>query len=246
VNFPDAHAVGAAAAAFLASFVEFLEALTVVLAVGAMRGWRNALAGAAAAMAILAAVLAAIGPRAALPAAPLRLVVGVLTLMFGLRWLRKAVLRAAGLIPLHDEAAEYDRTRARLGAGRARLGSARGAGWDGVALAAAFQVVMMEGFEVVLIVAAVGAGGGALLPASWGASAALLTVLLLGVVLHRPITRVPENALKCGVGVMLCAFGMFWAGEAIGMHWPGGEWALPLLGVMWAASALAMIQAIRA
>jgi uncharacterized membrane protein len=230
--------MGAAAAAFLASLVEFVEALTVVLAVGAMRGWRNALAGAAAAMGVLAAVLAAIGPRAALPAAPLRLVVGVLTLMFGLRWLRKAVLRAAGLIPLHDEATRYQRARRRLGIG--------GGGWDGVALTAAFQVVMMEGIEVVLIVAAVGAGGGALRPASWGAGAALLTVVLLGVALHRPITRVPENALKCGVGVMLCAFGLFWAGEAIGAQWPGGPWALPLLGALWAASALAMIRAVRA
>lgn len=239
MSLPDAHAVGAAAAAFLASFVEFLEALTVVLAVGATRGWRNAGTGAAAAICVLAVVLAAIGPRAALPAAPLRLIVGVLTLMFGLRWLRKSVLRAAGLIPLHDAASSYERARAKLGAGTV-------GGWDGVALTAAFQVVMMEGIEVVLIVAAVGAGGGALLPASWGAGAALLTVLLLGVALHRPITRVPDNALKCGVGVMLCAFGMFWAGEAIGTQWPGGAWALPLLSVMWAASALAMIQAVRA
>jgi uncharacterized membrane protein len=239
VSLPDAHALGAAAAAFLASFVEFLEALTVVLAVGATRGWRNALAGAATAVSVLAFLLAAIGPRAALPAAPLRLVVGVLTLMFGLRWLRKAVLRAAGVIPLHDEASSYERARARLG-------GAHHGGWDGVALTASFQVVMMEGIEVVLIVAAVGAGGGALLAASWGAGAALLTVILLGVALHRPITRVPENTLKCGVGVMLCAFGMFWAGEAIGTQWPGGAWALPLLSVMWAASALAMIQAVRA
>ena len=193
-------------------------------------------------MAILAAVLTFIGPCAALPAAPLRLVVGVLTLMFGLRWFRKAVLRAAGLIPLHDEAAEYDRTRARLGT---RLRDARGGGWDGVALVAAFQVVMMEGFEVVLIVVAVGAGGGALLPASWGAGAALLTVMLLGVALHRPITRVPENALKFCVGVMLSAFGVFWTGEGLGVAWPGDDLAIPALIGLFLAAALVLVRIVR-
>ena len=233
------HEAGAALAAFLATFVEFLEALTVVLAVGATRGWRNALAGAAAATVLLACVLAIAGPRAALPAAPLRAVIGALTLLFGLRWLRKAVLRAAGLIALHDEAEAYARTRARLDGKRM-------AGWDGVALAAAFQVVLMEGTEVVLIVAAVAAGGGAFLPASLGALGALVAVVLLGVTLHRPMTRIPENAMKCGVGIMLCAFGTFWAGEAVGARWPGGEWALPLLGVVWAGAALAMIRTVRA
>jgi uncharacterized membrane protein len=233
---PDAHGLGAAVASFLAALVEFVEALTVVLAVGAARGWRNALGGAAAALAVLAAALLAAGPRAALPAAPLRLLIGVLTLLFGLRWLRKAVLRAAGLLPLHDEAGEYARTRARLGDRRAP-------GWDGLAVAASFQIVMMEGIEVVLIVAAVGAGGGALLPAAWGAGAALLAVVLLGVLLHRPITRLPENMLKCGVGVMLCAFGTFWVGEAAGAVWPGGEWALPLLSLLWAFAALLMVRA---
>jgi uncharacterized membrane protein len=239
MTLPDAHAASAAVAGFLAALVEFVEALTVVLAVGAARGWRNALSGAAAALAVLAIALLAVGPRAPLPAAPLRLLIGMLTLLFGLRWLRKAVLRAAGLIPLHDEADEYARTRARLGARSAP-------GWDALALAASFQIVMMEGVEVVLIVAAIGAGGGALLPAATGAGAALLAVLLLGLLLHRPITRLPENALKCGVGIMLCAFGTFWVGEAAGAAWPGGEWALPLLSVLWAASALLMIRAVRA
>jgi uncharacterized membrane protein len=232
------HAAGAALAAFLASLVEFLEALTVVLAVGATRGWRNAIGGATAALLALTALLLVIGPRAALPAAPLRLAVGVLTLLFGLRWLRKAVLRAAGLLPLHDEAAAYARTRARLGAGRG--------GWDPVAAAAAFQVVAMEGIEVVLIVAAVGAAEGAFVPASWGAGAALLTVLAAGVALHRPITRVPENTLKLGVGIMLCSFGTFWAGEAVGTAWPGGDWALPLLSLLWAGGCLAMVRTVRA
>ncbi len=240
------HEASAAVAAFLASFVEFLEALTVVLAVGAVRGWRNAVVGAAAAAVVLAVVLIIAGPRAALPAPPLRLVVGVLTLMFGLRWLRKATLRAAGLIPLHDEATAYARAQARFGA-RSGTGAtaSRANAWDGMALTAAFQVVMMEGIEVLLIVAAVGAGGGLLGPASWGAAAAFFCVLLLGLLLHRPITRIPENLLKCGVGIMLCAFGTFWAGEAAGANWPGGAWALPLLSVLWAASAWAMVRSVR-
>ncbi len=239
MTFLAPHEAGAALAAFLASFVEFVEALTVVLAVGTTRGWRNALVGAAAATILLAGVLAVAGPRATLPAPPLRAVIGVLTLLFGLRWLRKAVLRAAGLIALHDEAEAYARTRARLGARNV-------VGWDGAALAAAFQVVLMEGTEVVLIVAAVAAGGGAFVPASIGALGALVAVMLLGVTLHRPMTRIPENAMKCGVGIMLCAFGTFWAGEAVGARWPGGEWALPLLSVLWAGAALAMIRSVRA
>ncbi len=236
------HEASAAVAAFLASFVEFLEALTVVLAVGVTRGWRNAVAGAAAAAALLAVVLMIAGPRAALPAPPLRLVVGVLTLMFGLRWLRRAALRAAGLMPLHDEATSFARAKARFSAGAAASGATA---WDGMALTAAFQVVLMEGVEVLLIVAAVGAGGGLLRPASWGAAAALLCVLLLGVLLHRPITRIPENMLKFAVGIMLCAFGTFWAGEAAGATWPGGAWALPLLSVLWAASACAIVRSVR-
>ena len=230
------HTLAAAFAAFLASFVEFLEALTVVLAVGVSRGWRNALVGAAAAAATLAAMIALLGPRATLPAAPLRLAVGGLTLMFGLRWLRKAVLRAAGLMKLHDEAAAFEATRARFGA--------RDSAWDGTALVAAFQVVMIEGLEVVLIVAAVAVGGGALVPASAGAAAALLAVVTLGILLHRPITQIPENILKGAVGVMLCGFGTFWAGESLGAAWPGGEWALPALSLCWAAAALVMIRAI--
>jgi uncharacterized membrane protein len=239
VTFLAPHEAGAALAAFLASFVEFVEAMTVVLAVGVARGWRNALAGATAATLVLTGVLAIVGPRAALPAAPLRAVIGVLTLLFGLRWLRKAVLRAAGLIALHDEAAAYAQTRESLSGKHV-------AGWDGVALAAAFQIVLMEGSEVALIVAAVAAGGGAFMPASIGALGALVAVMLLGVTLHRPMTRIPENAMKCGVGIMLCAFGTFWAGEAVGARWPGGEWALPLLGVVWAGAALAMIWTVRA
>lgn len=235
----DPHALSAATAAFLASLVEFVEALTVVLAVGAVRGWRNALAGAGAALLVLASVLALLGPAAPLPGRKLRFVVGVLTLMFGLRWLRKAVLRAAGHLPPHDEAATYRGVRTRLGGGLRHAGRV---GWDGVALTTAFQVVLMEGVEVVFIVAAIGAGGGQTVPAAAGAGAALATVLLLGAALHRPLTAIPENALKFAVGVLMTAFGTFWAGEGIGAAWPGREWALPALTVIWALCALALVR----
>jgi uncharacterized membrane protein len=231
----NAHAIGAAATAFLASFVEFVEALTVVLAVGATRGWRNALGGAAAGVAVLAALLAVLGPGASLPGAWLRLAAGVLSLLFGLRWLRKAVLRAAGLMPLHDEAKEYEAARAGLGPGSHD-------GWDAPALGLAFQVVLTEGVEVVFIVAATAAGAGMLIPAAGGAAAALAVVLALGVALHRPMTQVPENALKFAVGVMMAAFGSFWTAEAVGARFPGGDAALPLLALFWLAVALALVR----
>jgi uncharacterized membrane protein len=207
----------------------------VVLAVGSVRGWRNALAGAAGALGLLAGLVAVVGPRAALPSPALRLAVGMLTLMFGLRWLRKSILRAAGLIALHDESAAYSKARARLG-------GAAGRGWDATALAASFQVVLMEGVEVVFIVAAVGAGGGQTVPAAAGAGAALVAVLALGLLLHRPITAIPENTLKFAVGVLITAFGTFWAGEGLGAVWPGGDWALPVLSAAWLGVALALVR----
>jgi len=215
-------------AAFLASLVECVEALTVVLAVGSVRGWRSALAGAAAALAALAAIVAALGP--ALTRIPLHLVqlaVGTMILLFGLRWLRKAILRSAGLIPLHDEVAAFAKNTASMrdGAGGVR-------GWDKVAFAAAFNITMLEGTEVVFIVIALGAGGsGLLLPASLGAVGALLAVVALGVALHRPLARVPENTLKFAVGVLLSAFGTFWVGEGAGFAWPGPASASPDLAI---------------
>ena len=230
-----AHAISAAATAFLASLVEFIEALTVVLAVGATRGWRNALAGAAAAIAVLAASLAVLGPSATLPAVWLRLAAGMLSLLFGLRWLRKAVLRAAGLLPLHDETKSYAKASASLGTAVAK-------GWDAPALGVAFQIVLTEGVEVVFIVIATSAGAGLLAPAAGGAAAALAVVLLLGVALHRPITQVPENTLKFAVGVMMAAFGSFWTAEAVGARFPGGDAALPLLAVFWLGLALGLVR----
>ena len=231
----NAHAFSVAATAFLASLVEFIEALTVVLAVGATRGWRNALAGAAAALAVLAAALAVLGPSATLTATPLRLAAGMLSLLFGLRWLRKAVLRAAGVLPLHDETKSYAKARASLGPSMSY-------GWDAPALGVAFQIVLTEGVEVVFIVIATSAGAGLLLPAAGGAAAALAVVLLLGVALHRPITQVPENTLKFAVGVMMAAFGSFWTAEAVGARFPGGDAALPLLALFWLCLALALVR----
>jgi len=230
-----AHALSGFTAAFLASLVEAVEALTVVLAVGATRGWRNALTGTAAALGLLAAIVLVLGPAAPMPNRVVLLLVGVLTLLFGLRWLRKAILRAAGLKALHDEDAAFARAKARQGQGA-------GASWDGVALAAAFQVVMMEGIEVVFIVAAITAGGGARIAASWGAAAALAVVVAMGLALHRPLARVPENTLKFAVGAMMCGFGCCWTGEAIGVVWPGADLALPGLSALWLAAGLALVR----
>lgn len=235
------HAAPATLAAFLASLVEFVEALTVVLAVGATRGWRGALGGAGLALAALSLLVAVLGP--ALTRIPLDLIqlgVGSLLLVFGLRWLRKAVLRAAGVIALRDEDAAYARTRQGLG-------GATGSGWDRVAMATTFKITMIEGIEVVFVVIAVGAGGGGLLlPASLGAGAALLVVAILGLVLHRPVSMIPENALKLIVGVLLSGFGTFWIGEGVGLAWPGADWSLPVLILGFAAAAAIAVPICRA
>jgi uncharacterized membrane protein len=156
-----------------------------------------------------------------IPLHTLQLFVGALLLLFGLRWLRKAILRSAGHIPLHDEQAAFSKNTESL------QRSDKALGWDRVAFAGAFQITMLEGIEVVFIVIAVGAGGsGLLLPASLGALAALMIVALLGFVLHRPLASIPENALKFVVGVLLSAFGTFWVGEGIGLYWPLADWSI--------------------
>lgn len=209
-------------AAFLASLVEFVEALTVVLAVGVVRGWRGALMGSGAATLVLLTIIAILGPALTrIPLGVVQLAVGALLLLFGLRWLRKAILRAAGLVALHDEAAIYTRQEAAL------RQAGRSAGWDKLAFATAFKIVMLEGTEVVFIVIALGAGGiGLLLSASFGALAALVVVVALGLVVHRPLSRIPENTLKFVVGVLLSAFGTFWVGEGLGLAWPGQDWSI--------------------
>ena len=225
-------------AAFLASLVEFVEALTVVLAVGAVRGWKPALAGTALAFAVLLTLVVVLGPALTrIPLDLVQLVVGTLLLLFGLRWLRKAILRAAGVIALHDEEAAFAQETETL----QREGRRLAVGFDKVAVAAAFKIVMLEGIEVVFIVIAIGAAGRMLLPASVGASAALALVIVLGIVLHRPLARVPENTLKFGVGVLLSAFGTFWAAEGIGVVWPGGDRAILALIASFLTVALVLV-----
>lgn len=236
-----AHAGPAILASFLASLVECVEALTVILAVGSVRGWRGALSGSAVAIAVLAVIVASLGRALAhIPLRTLQFAVGALLLLFGLRWLRKAILRAAGLLPLHDEQAAFSKNTEAM----QRLGRARG--WDRVAFAASFQIVMLEGAEVIFIVIAVSAGGaGLLLPAGLGALAALMAVLALGLALHRPLAALPENTLKFIVGVLLSAFGTFWVGEGIGLTWPGADWSIAGLLAAFLAIALVIIPVCR-
>ncbi len=211
----------------MASFVEFIEAFTVVLAVGATRGWRPAFAGAGSALACLLVLLALFGASlGALPLGSGRLVIGVLLVLFGMRWLRKATRRAAGIIPLRDEAAAYRRHRERVG----RIGPVLR--WDGPGIAASFQATLIEGLEVIFIVVAVGAGNVELLrPATFGALAALAAVMVLGSLLHGPVTRIPENTLKRLVGATLLSLGTFWTGEGAGLAWPAEDFAILVLGL---------------
>jgi uncharacterized membrane protein len=225
-------------ASFMASMVEFVEALTIVLAVGIVRGWRSALLGTGAALAVLVALVLLLGPALArIPLPVVQLVVGTLLLMFGLRWLRKAVLRSAGVLALHDEAkafAEETETLRRLG--RAGIGAL-----DKVAFATSFKIVMLEGIEVVFIVIAIGAGGPLLLPAAIGALLALAVVVVLGLFVHRPLASVPENTLKFGVGLLLSAFGTFWVGEGLGLKWPGADGSILALIAAFLAVGLASV-----
>jgi uncharacterized membrane protein len=236
------HAAPTILAAFLASLVEFVEALTVVLAVGAVRGWRGALGGTGLALFVLLVLVALLGPAMTrIPQDLVRIGLGTLLLLFGMRWLRKAILRAAGIIALHDEEESYAKESAALRA----LGLAHG--WDRIAVSTAFKITMVEGIEVVFIVIAVGAGGqGLLVPASLGALAALLLVVALGVALHRPVAMIPENMLKFLVGVLLCAFGTFWVGEGMGVDWPGEDWALAALNAGFLAASLVLVRLCRA
>jgi uncharacterized membrane protein len=232
------HAGPVMATAFFASAVEAVEAATVVLAAGIERGWRSSLAGAVAALAALAAIVAVFGNAiAAIPIAALQLVVGALLLLFGIRWLRKAMLRAAGVIDLRNEEMLFARERQALGAS----GSVSQGRWDAIAILVSFKAVALEGLEVVVIVIGIGAAGGALVPATIGAVAACVAVAAATALMHRPLSRVPENTLKFAVGIMVSAFGLFWFGEGIGVNWPYGDATiLGLMAILLAASSVAV------
>jgi uncharacterized membrane protein len=215
-------AVGLALSVFLACAVEAVEALTIVLAVGTTRSWRSALSGCAAAVLALALTTAILGPRlTSLPLNTLRLVVGGLLLVFGLQWLRKAILRGAGLVARHDEEEIY-----REEAAAARAAGSPHDGLDGYSFAIAFKGVLLEGLEVVFIVLTFGANQHRIGLATVAAAAAVLFVAAIGLAIHAPLARVPENALKFSVGVMLTSFGIFWGAEGAGAQWPSGDAAL--------------------
>ncbi|WNJ90578.1 hypothetical protein [Bosea sp. 685] len=237
-------AAPAISAAFLASLVEVVEAFTIVLAVGTVRGWKPALTGTACALAALALLVLVLGPvLGSIPLQALQLFIGVLLLLFGLRWLRKAILRSAGFIPLHDELAAFAKETNALNAARAREREARHLDW--MAGLTAFKAVMLEGIEVVFVVIAVGAGRDLIWPASLGALAACLLVLILGAIVHKPLARVPENTLKFGVGVMLSAFGVYWTGEGLGAAWPGHDLAILGLAAIFLGVGLGLAALIR-
>ena len=241
-------------AVFLASAVEMVEALTIVLAVGVTRGWRSALEGVALALVVLGALVLVVGPPLVryVPLSTLRLVVGGLLLVFGLQWLRKAVLRAAGLKAKHDEDAIYAREVAALSTGEGAGGGDGGAagrvgrpGRDATAFTVAFKGVFLEGLEVVVVVLTLGSTSHRRGLAAVAAAAAVRGVGAGGLVVARQLSAVPENAMKMGVGLMLVSFGTFWAGEGVGVHWPGSDLAVPVLVAVYGALAWGLTASFR-
>jgi Ca2+/H+ antiporter, TMEM165/GDT1 family len=245
-------AIGVVAATLLASGVEFVEALTIVLAMGTTRGWRSTWVGVGAALAALAVVTAVAGYalQSWLPEALLQLVVGTLLLIFGLQWLRKAILRSAGLKALHDEDQAF---REEVEAARA-AGDERRLGLDWFAFVVSFKGVFLEGLEIVFIVITFGVNGDSIGLAVLGAALGGAIVVIAGFTLHRPLARVPENTIKFAVGLMLSTFGTFWSVEGLGwfapgeasLEWPGGDVALPVLLALWALLAWAAVRLLSA
>ncbi len=226
---------------FLACAVEAVEAFTIVLAVGSTRGWPSALLGAGVAGLVLAVLVAALGPAlTVLPIGVLRLAVGGLLLVFGLQWLRKAILRAGGAKALRDEELVFARE-----AGAARGAAAPAEGVDSYAFAISFKAVLLEGLEVAFIALTFGANQKDVPLAALAAGAAVVAVLLVGFAVRGPLARVPENAMKFAVGVLLTTFGVFWGVEGAGASWPGGEAALPLLALAILAAAWLMVVDLR-
>ena len=228
---------------FLASAVEFVEAVTIVLAVGVTRQWRSTIIGTLAAVGALAVLVAVFGTAIAVlvPIDVLRLIVGGFLMIYGLQWLTKAVLRAGGAKSKHDEAAIYEREVAAL----RDEAPVPAAGMDWVSFTVAFKGVLLEGLEVAFIVVTFGASAGMLGPAALGAAVAGAAVLLVAALVHRPLAQVPENGLKFAVGVMLTTFGTFWAGEGVGIAWPGSDAAILALLVGYVLVAVAGVAVVR-
>jgi uncharacterized membrane protein len=228
---------------FLACLVEAVEALTIVLAAGTARDWRSSIAGSLAGLLVLVAVIAVLGPAiSAIPLDGLRLFVGGLLLIFGLQWLRKAILRASGNKAFRDEALSYQVARAEI-----RSGPARRRVTDWYAFTLSFKGVVLEGVEVAFIVLTFGANQGSIPLAAVAATTAVLLVAMAiaGYAIRAPLSRVPENSLKFVVGVMLTAFGIFWGAEGAGAHWPGDDIALLVLIPVVALYALALVAMFR-
>ena len=227
----------------LACAVEAVEALTIVLAAGFGRDWRSAFIGVGGALAVLIAIVAALGPAlTALPLGALRLVVGGLLLIFGLQWLRKAILRASGLKAMHDEAAIY---RAGLAAVEAAPTRRRGVVKDWYSFTLSFKGVLLEGLEVAFIALTFGANQRNIALAAIAALSAVVVVALAGITLRAPLARVPENSMKFVVGIMLTSFGIFWGAEGAGATWPGADAALLVLVLAVALFALALVAVLR-
>ena len=230
-------------AVFLACAVEAVEATTIVLAAGTARDWRSALIGTAMALVVLAAVIAALGPAlSAIPLRSLRLVVGGLLLVFGLQWLRKAILRASGHKALHDEEAIFER---ELAAARAAASDRRFSVPDWYAFTLSFKGVLLEGLEVAFIALTFGTNQHDVPLAAVAAVAAVVVVAAAGVAVRAPLARVPENTMKFVVGVMLTSFGMFWGAEGAGARWPGSDAALLVLVPAVAVLGLGLTQLLR-
>jgi uncharacterized membrane protein len=224
-------------AVFLAALVEMVEALTIVVAVGHTRGWRSALEGTGVALLALGALIAIFGPALVrVPLNPLRLVVGSVLLIFGLQWLRKAILRASGYIGMHDEDAIYEKTVAALRADGAPVGR------DRVAFVVAFKGVFLEGVEIVVAVLTLGTSAHRLALAIVVAAVAVIVIAIVGVVVARQLSKVPENLMKMTVGVMLVSFGTFWSGEGLRVRWPGGDTMLLVLVALYALVVAATIR----
>lgn len=228
-------------AVFLAAAVEMVEALTIVIAVGHTRGWRSALEGTLVAILALGALVAVFGPALVrVPLDPLRLIVGGVLLIFGMQWLRKAILRSSGLKALHDEDAIYRATVAELQAQGEKVGR------DKVAFVVAFKGVFLEGTEIVVAVLTLGTSAHRLGLAVAVAAVAVVVVAIAGAIVAKQLSSVPENAMKMTVGVMLVSFGTFWSAEGLHVHWPGGDAALLVLVVLYALVATALVRLNRA